>query len=110
MIFRPTQRTKDRITYQFPVIRLIECKLADTFMYAGMMLTLKHIQNDGIVIIARNASIEHTVGLIPKGMVPHIEPLMNDLENYCIQLERIDCKQLTKSMWISVDSLHHITI
>ena len=79
-------------------------------MYRGMILTLQKINNDGIAIIASNVNAEHTVGMIPKGMIPHIEPLMYDLENYCVQLERIDCKQLTKSMWITIDSLHHISI
>lgn len=110
MNFRQTTRKKDRISYQFPVTRLIDCALAKTFMYPGMMLSIQWIKHDGIVIVACNGDVEHFVGLMPKGMIPHLEPLMNDLENHCIQLERIDCDQLTKSMWITIDSLHHITL
>ena len=75
-----------------------------------MIIVIGILVDDGIVIAAWNGDVEHIVGLMPKGMIPHLEPLMNDLENHCIQLERIDCDQLTKSMWITIDSLHHITL
>jgi len=79
-------------------------------MYSGMILSSQWIKQDGIVIIASNSDSDNIVGLLPKGMIPHIEPLMDDLDNYCIQLDRIDCTQPSESMRISIDSLHHFRV
>ncbi len=87
-----------KLDYLFPVIRIIDCNLASTLMFSGMLLDLRWIKDDGIAIFVTIRNEAQMVGLMPKGMIPHLEQVMERQDEFCVQLDRIDCTQLQDSM------------
>ena len=74
-------------------------------MYEGMLLKLRCLQSQFIVVCIGEGDESLVVGLIPKGMTHHIHLLLETNEDLCIQLDTVDCSQLTNSMWIQIDTL-----
>lgn len=89
----------------FAVHKEIDCELAQYVLFKGMMLHLVGLPNMQMGVSAYYAGEHRVVGLIPKGMLHHLDDVVQNPYDYCIQLESLDCDQLKGSMWISIEPL-----
>ncbi|HAW18741.1 MAG TPA: hypothetical protein DCX14_01030 [Flavobacteriales bacterium] len=90
---------------RFPIHKVINCLEVQVHLFEGMSLELRAVEGSAIAVMAFFESGYNVVGLIPKGMMPHLENVVSNASNYCVQVDSIDCSQLTDKMWITIDEL-----
>lgn len=100
-----TTIAKQSLSLCFPVHRIIDCRDAKAYMYVGMALSLVSTDSRAIMVAGFVNGQDQIVGIIPKGMMPHLDDVLLNPYNFCIQLEEISCTQLVDKMWIRIDQL-----
>lgn len=84
--------------------------MAKAVLYPGKLLDLQWIAQGVLAVISANNGGKLIVGVIPKGMIPHLEVVVENGGEYCVELDSVDCTQLENYMWIKVQSLHQFSI
>ncbi len=97
--------TRRGLNLCFPIHRIIDCVDAERFMFSGMSLKLMRKKTQAILVIGFINGQDQIVGIIPKGMMPHLEEALSSPFDYCVQLKEIQCSQLVDKMWIRIDHL-----
>jgi hypothetical protein len=89
----------------FSVHRIFESEKIERYLFDGMLLRLFAIGSCSIAVGAFIENEYRIVGLIPKGMIHHLEKILEEQDDYCIQIDCTNCSQLENAMWISIVSL-----
>jgi hypothetical protein len=92
-------------SFRFPIHKVISCTEAKEYLFEGMNLELREVEGRAIAVVAYFDSTNSVVGIIPKGMLPHLEDVIAHQSQYCVQVDSIECAQLVDKMWISIDEL-----
>lgn len=105
---RLSERFNRNLSLQFSIHRTYENDKIGRGLFKGKLLKLFQI---GSCSIGVGAFIENEyviIGLIPKGMVHHLQQVLVEQDEYCVQVDSTNCTRLNNAIWISIDSLNQL--
>ena len=102
----PAPRRRTMRAHQFAIHKEIPAHLADQLLFEGMMLQLVGLPDMNIGVSAYYAGDHRVVGRIPKGMIHHLDDVLQYPYDYCVQLDAVECDRLEGRMWITIEPLN----
>lgn len=75
-----------------------------------MILHFKKVElpSEAVSIMAYFKNDYHIIGFIPDGFISRIDAIMEYEDDLVISLERLNCDQVSDSLWVTLDELPSI--